>query len=526
VFFAAGIHDDLLTKLAQLPSMLVISRTSVLEYKDTRENIRDIGAALGADVILEGGVQSAGNRIRINAQLIDARTDEHLWAETYDRELTTASIFDVQDEIAHAISEALALTLGAPAQASVIPTSNMAAYRAYHQAIIVVETTGGGITSSEYRELLQKAAELDPAFTRPLALLVGSYALEAFGVNDSDLIEKAEAHLEALREIAPDSPDFLIAQTYYTYYILRDYELALQIANQTLAIVPSDTQLIAISAWIKRRLGDFAGYVESMRRARKLEPGNDAWTRSIVGQLIVLHEYDAALAEIEAFEGRDYTIEQARAALAVREHGDLRRLAKETEDLANEIGHRNYVWDVWQTRFNAGDFEGAVKALDAIPDPPKRDRAGIGISGKQALSIETSWGLKDGDKLAELVAEARRSIDYPGEADEPITARMALSLALLAAVEGNPEEAKRQIRYWFRVNEMDLAEMTGNWDLACRPLGMVGATEAAVTCIRDGLEHPSSVMPFIEPHLPFYDPIRDKPEFMELVDELAGLERR
>ena len=109
-FFAAGVHDDLLTRLAQLPSMLVVSRTSVLEYKDVQRNIREIGEALGADAILEGGVQSAGNRIRINAQLIDAKTDEHLWAETYDRELTTASIFDVQDDIALAIAEALQTT--------------------------------------------------------------------------------------------------------------------------------------------------------------------------------------------------------------------------------------------------------------------------------------------------------------------------------------------------------------------------------------------------------------------------------
>jgi TolB-like protein len=85
IFFAAGVHDDLLTQLAQQPSMRVISRTSVLEYKDTQKNIREIGEELRADAILEGGVQSAGDRIRINAQLIDARTDEHLWAETFDR---------------------------------------------------------------------------------------------------------------------------------------------------------------------------------------------------------------------------------------------------------------------------------------------------------------------------------------------------------------------------------------------------------------------------------------------------------
>ena len=104
--FAAGVHDDLLTQLSKIQSIRVISRTSVMGYKDTVRNIREIGAALGADTILEGGVQSAGNRIRINAQLIDARTDEHLWAQTYDRELTLANIFEVQSEIARAITSA------------------------------------------------------------------------------------------------------------------------------------------------------------------------------------------------------------------------------------------------------------------------------------------------------------------------------------------------------------------------------------------------------------------------------------
>ena len=208
VFFAAGVHDDLLTKLAKLPSMLVISRTSVLEYKDTQENIRDIGAALGADAILEGGVQSAGNRIRINAQLIDAETDEHLWAETYDRELTTTSIFDVQDEIARAISEALHITLISSVEASLIPTSSMAAYRAYHEALIAEDAISGGTISPEYRELLQKATELDPAFTRPMALLVGSYALETFGENDPETSRKQNQfskHSEPLRQIRSTS---------------------------------------------------------------------------------------------------------------------------------------------------------------------------------------------------------------------------------------------------------------------------------------------------------------------------------
>ncbi|MEJ2275581.1 MAG: hypothetical protein P8Y01_13590, partial [Woeseiaceae bacterium] len=240
-FFAAGVHDDLLTKLAQTPSMLVVSRTSVMEYKDVQHNIREIGAALGADAILEGGVQSAGNRIRINAQLIDAKTDEHLWAETYDRELTTASIFDVQDDIALAIAEALQTTFTAAAVKSPIPTQNMAAYRAYHEALAVRYEIRHGHQSEEYRNLLLEAAEADPAFTRPLALLVGSYALSAFQGGDAESVARAESVLEKIQAVAPDSVDHLIAQTFYTYYILRDYDLALELTSRVLDRVPSDT---------------------------------------------------------------------------------------------------------------------------------------------------------------------------------------------------------------------------------------------------------------------------------------------
>jgi TolB-like protein len=136
-FFASGVHDDLLTQLSQLSALRVVSRTSVLAYADTTKKITEIGRELGADAILEGGVQLAGEQIRINAQLIDARTDEHLWAQTYDRKLTPENIFSVQSDIARAISAALEATL-TPEESralDVIPTRNMAAYRAFHEAM-------------------------------------------------------------------------------------------------------------------------------------------------------------------------------------------------------------------------------------------------------------------------------------------------------------------------------------------------------------------------------------------------------
>lgn len=524
VFFAAGVHDDLLTKLAQLPSMLVISRTSVLEYKDTQQNIREIGKALGADAILEGGVQSAGDRIRINAQLIDAETDEHLWAETYDRELTTSSIFDVQDDIADAIASALHITLQKPVTNSPIPTSNMAAYRAYHEAVNVRDASHGGITSTEYRGLLQKAMDLDPAFTRPRAFLVGSYALEAFGAGDPELIAKVEAILADLQAVAPNSADYLIAQTYYTYYILKDYDLALQIADQALEMVPSDAYLVNISGWIKRRQGDFAGHLESARLARQLEPGNESLTEGLVQNLVRMHQYDEAVAEIEALEGRHYYMATIGATLAVREHGNLDRLATETQALADEIGDKWHPYDLWWTRLLARNVEGAADVLDALPEPPESTGPPrMGLATDQVVTILTYWALGDTDRLAELVAEGRESISLLGTTDDLLDTDAILSVALLAAVEGKTEETERLVQSWYRgAGTLDLAGRVVNWDKACQNLGIAGAAEAAVKCIREGLEQPSTIMPFIEPHLPFYDPIRNEPVFIELVEELAN----
>ena len=182
-FFATGVHDDLLTQLAQLQSLRVISRTSVMEYKGVERNIREIGRELGADAILEGGVQSAGGRIRINAQLIDARTDEHLWAQTYDRELSPANIFEVQADIARAITAAMKSTLTEEdtEQLTILPTENMAAYRAYRRAMEIGYDPDGGFHTFAYRDALEEAVALDPTFIRAMAELVGRQSYATFG---------------------------------------------------------------------------------------------------------------------------------------------------------------------------------------------------------------------------------------------------------------------------------------------------------------------------------------------------------
>jgi TolB-like protein len=520
VFFAAGVHDDLLTKLAQLPSMLVVSRTSVLEYKDTKQNIREIGAALGADAILEGGVQSAGDRIRINAQLIDAKTDEHLWANTFDAELTAESIFDVQDDIARAIADALHIELGTQAQDNLIPTANMAAYRAFHEAMVIRDTVHGGNTTDQYRVLLRKAVDLDPGFNRARALLVGSYALDVFSCYDPEVVAAAETVLEEFQAVAPDSADYLVAQAYYTYYILKDYELALQFIDQALERMPSDMHLVEMRTWIQRRQGDLEGRLETLRLARQLEPGNPAWSSAVVNNLMVRHLYDEALAEIDAMDEPSVFIRNRRIWLDYRDHGDADRVVAETEALAPEMDPERVASEILFARLFARDYAGARELLEELHDDPVSLQ--WGLSEKDVYTILVSWLMGDTERVATLVAEAREAFARQGTVEDMLDEHSVLSVALLAAVEGDKAETRRLTEAWYANKGEDLAVRQGGLVYVCQTLGISGAAEDAARCIRAGLDEPSSIMPFLEPHLPFYDPVRESPAFIALVEELSN----
>ena len=175
-FFSDGVHDELLTNLSMIRELKVISRTSVMNYRDTTKNLRRIGEELGVAHILEGGVQRAGNMVRINVQLIDAATDNHLWAEVYDRQLSAENIFGIQTEIARAISNALEATLSPREQEllAVIPTTNLEAYDNLLLARQLFDR-GNWQNLRDAQSHLKKAIELDPEFVQAYVLLARTY---------------------------------------------------------------------------------------------------------------------------------------------------------------------------------------------------------------------------------------------------------------------------------------------------------------------------------------------------------------
>ena len=519
-FFAVGIHDDLLTRLAQLESLRVISRTSVLEFKNTVRNIRDIGAQLGADVILEGGIQSAGDRIRINAQLIDARTDEHLWAHTYDRELTAASIFDVQTEIARAIASAMHATLTPQdvSQLAVIPTENMAAYREYRRAL-EMRAAGSVWKNEEYQQALENAVELDPHFTRAMAELVGHLSFtNFFHPEDTESVPRAEALLERIRVLAPDSADHLIAKYYYTYYTLKDYPRAYQLIRQAESLRPSDIELLVIKTYIQRRVGDYESRIETIKKLIRLDPLNTSRKDRLLWNLILTHQYDEAETTLAAHDDDRLETAYWRAYLSLREHRDVSRWAKDMEDLWVQDEDFGLPDERWNTRIAIRDFEGAKQLLGEL-DAEESD-TGMYFSEQTTARIITLWFLGDEKGLSELLPTKRAFLEQSRDSEGNFeNLGTNLQLALIAAAEGNVEEVRKLVRYTLQEANKDKTSLSSMLGEACRLLGMVGATADVVNCLRRAFTEPSDAQPFLEPFLPYYDPVRDEPAFIELLTE-------
>lgn len=516
-FFATGMHDDLLTQLAQLHSLRVISRTSVMEYKDTTRNIREIGAALGADAILEGRVQSAGGQIRINAELIDARTDEHLWAETYDRELSASSIFDLQTELATAISIALkaALTPQEADQLGLLPTQNLAAYRSYHHAMEIRDAPGPYEVDG-FLQALEEAVQLDPGFTRAQAELVGALSFMIFDKSDPELIARAEAALKQVQRLAPGSADSLIAQAYYTYYVLKNYPHAYQIIVQAQAKAPSDVRLLELKSWIQRRNGDLEGKIETLKLNRALDPLNSRWRDSIVHDLSLLHRYDEVRRELAGWTGSSYLFDLTAHYLRQEQQPDVERLVEEVYQLHQEYPLAN-LRNLWEAYIMNRDFEAAAQLL--------RERMeGTWIAGslgawqtRDRLELITAHLGRDPQLLEAALARL-----VAGTADQPED----IDAALLAILEGNSQEAVILIRRGSRAIQQDYAEYVNVYAEICRMYAMAGSVTESVECLEEGVTNPSNIVPFIEPSLPHYDAIRESAEFQSLIRDMQNRTKR
>ena len=280
-FFADAIQDEILTDLAKIADLKVISRTSVMQYKTgVKRNLREIADELGVAHIVEGSVQPAGNRVRVRAQLIDARSDKHVWAERYDRPLD--DVFAIQTDIAKAIADQLQAKLS-PAEKAAIeqpPTSNLVAYDRYLRAknLLFMHTfdARAGENLRQATRLLEQAIAYDPAFLLAHCELAHVHAHLYFqGVDRTPArVATAEAALRKASELAPDSGETHLAAGWIAYHCYRDYDRALEQIAIARTRLPNSPLVFELPAFIARRQGDLQGCVNSLERAVELDPRN------------------------------------------------------------------------------------------------------------------------------------------------------------------------------------------------------------------------------------------------------------
>ena len=276
LFFTDGIHDDLLTQLAKISDLKVISRTSVMEYRDTTKKIPEIAAELGVSTILEGGIQRAGNRIRINAQLIDVATDEHLWAETFDREMTIENIFDIQSEITRNIVNAVRGELSDEESESLaqLPTRNLEAYEAWlHARNLLNHPDYIRQKFKDAEQWLKKAVELDPEFALAWTVLVEMHA-QAIWMGYDDTPERYELVREALSkatEYGPFLPETLAARAEYLYRIENNFHESEVALRAAIKAKPGDTILRQRLALTLRRTNKWEESISNFQLAVELE---------------------------------------------------------------------------------------------------------------------------------------------------------------------------------------------------------------------------------------------------------------
>ena len=337
-YFADGIQDDILTNLAKIRDLKVISRTSVMGYRGNPPNAREIGKALGVGAVLEGSVRREGNRVRLNVQLIDTETDQHLWAEDYDRDLT--DVFAIQTDLAQKIAQELQAQLSPSEREQITrqPTENGEAYLAFVQANSWHSSLEEVSKLKEAEQLYQRAIQLDPKFSLALANLS---ILESWIYHTLEPTtvrrELARSYAQRALDLQPDSPDGHLALGFSLYYGDRDYNAALNELAIAERAMPNESQISLVIGAIQRRQGHWAESTANLEKAANLSP-NDTWVMlNLAYNYWMLRDYQAANRVVDrglAIEPRSISLWAMKSGLAIDEKGDFSVAEKSFDVLA------------------------------------------------------------------------------------------------------------------------------------------------------------------------------------------------
>jgi len=523
-YFAAGMQDEILARLAKIGSLRVISRTSTAHFASSPDNLPDIGRQLGVANVLEGSVQKAGDTVHINVQLINAQTDAHLWAEVYDRKLT--DVFGVEGEVATAIAEALQAKLSSGEQQalSARTTDNAAAYDAYLHGLDYETRSytdsiadGSRLVADYYAD----AVRLDPGFALAWAHLSIARSFMYFNVVDRSpaLLAQAKDAADIAMRLQPEAGESWLALGYYRYWCLLDFDGGLAAFTQARQRLPNNAGVLSAISLIERRQGKWDEAVRHQEESIALDPRNARSLVQLAGYYTSLRRYPDALHEVDrVLELTPDSIDTMAFKVGILQaQGRLDEadaLLRKIAPTAATPGAFLALIDQMTAR---RQYDAMIKALrDAVAQPDALSR-----------TILVDYYLKLG--LAEYLAGNQAAVHPPCAQALPVLQSLRTSdaddvrlgelFASIHACLGDREAALREGRRAVELNARDAYQRP---QMEARLAGiqvLVGDKEAALAALPHLLQVPNGLSQADLRYNPLWDPLRTDPRFQAL---LAG----
>ncbi len=532
-YFADGVQDEILTNLAKIADLKVISRVSVMQYKSgVPRNLRQIARELGVANVLEGSVQRAGNRVRVSAQLIDARNDAHLWAEHYDRPLD--DVFAIQTEIAKSIADQLRAKLTPTEKAAIErpPTADLAAFDLYTRANALLRrsTLSGARKDNLLQaiESLNQAVARDPHFLLAYCRLVFAHDVLYLTNLDHTASRRAlaEAAVQSALRLQPHSGDTHLAVARHLYSGYLDYNHAKQELAIAQPMLPNSSELLELKGYIERREGHWLESTSNLRKVLEVDPLNFF----VVGQISVnyqcLREYEqakAVLDEVLAIAPKDVITRLLRAQVDLSWRADTKPLHATIDAiLAEDPWTAAAVSNIW------------LNFALCERDPIAADRALVAVAGdafyafpnvpfNRTFTEGLIAGIRGDSAAGHAAFTAARVQQEEIVRIQPDNAVALCVLGLIDAGLGRKDDALREGRHALELLPIARDAFVGGdliqlFSIIC---AWTGEKEVALQQLSEVTQIPSSLTYGRLRLLPFWDPLRGDPRFEKIVASLA-----
>ncbi len=530
-FFADGVYDGVSTKLAKVANLKVISHNSVAKYRGAR-NTQEIGRALNVAYVLEGSVRRDAGRIHLNAQLIDTRTDAHVWAQEYDRDLN--DVFTLQSEIAQKIADQLGAEVSSTEKAAIQepPTTDLVAYDSYLRAKDLINGIAFSMRAKEDLmqavQLLDQAVARDPLFFLAYGELAGAHDRIYFlGFDHTDArLKLSETALQAVRRLQPQSGETHLAFAQHFYWAYSDYDRArgeLLVARHTL---PNESRIPLLAGYIDRRQGNWEKSLEEMKQALELDPRNFSILQQLSLTYEALRRYKEMAETLDralVIAPKDISSRVRRASVDLESHADPRPLHTTIETiLAEDPQAAPIFFDRWLLlALRERDPAEAQRALADMPTDGCYD---------ENIPFPNSWcqGLAArlrGDQTAARDAfdNARKELEK-SVGSQPNYAQGLCALGVVDAALGNKEDAIREGERAVKLMPSSKSAVDGA--ALMRYLAIIyawtGEKDRAIERLTEAVKLPVAGMSYGQLQLnPLWDPLRGDPRFEAIVSSLA-----